>query len=780
MLVSTKWLEQLLGTTLDISTIKRTALNLGLEVEAEDNYAPMDIIIGRIENLKPHPSQKNLSILKIQTTRKVQIVTTAKNVKQGDLVLVGHAGSQLNGQTIVERDFNNVKSQGILISEQELGLAKESTGVIVLEKGSPGSLFKDIFDDQVLDMGTTPNRPDWLSIEGIARELSIGMGISPKISRYMRFHALEQHSCARSFEVRIRDLQGCPRYTARIFDNVVLKESPFWIKWRLHCMGMKAVNNIVDSTNIVMLLTGQPLHPFDLDLIKGGIIVRKARNAEEITTLEGTTFKLDKNDLVIADKDGPIALAGVIGVQRAQISNSTKKVLLESAYFDPKGIAHTSRRLGLVTEASIRFERDADISIVERTSALTGEWFKTYACAREREFISVGKKRKLNTITFSLSRLNEILSLSLTTGQIKKILKKIDVHVTGTRTLCAKIPHYRRDLKIEEDIYEEVARIFGYMKIPETMPKGWGGRVIISKNHIHEETIRNYLVGQGFSETYNLSLIASTRLVDYGFDTFVRIKNPLNERFDALRPTLFLGLLDSVNYNLSKGNRSLKLFEIGNILLPEMPYQEKRLGAILGGKQYPNFWNQADELIDYFDAKGDVEGIFHLLHIDDVRFKETSLRGFSQAVTVQLSGKELGFLGCIDESLCKEPYYYFELALARVVSFVSEPFYLPPPKYPANTRDLSFLVSEKVEVPHMVELITKVGGPVLDRVILFDFYKGENLPPDTKNLGFRLYFRASDRTLTDKEVDGFIKKIEHELSGKFSATLRKKEGDWTN
>jgi len=417
-------------------------------------------------------------------------------------------------------------------------------------------------------------------------------------------------------------------------------------------MGMSHVNNIVDITNIIMLLTGQPLHPFDLDLLKGGIIIRKAKSGEEFTTLEGTKLTLTRDDLIIADDNGPIALAGIIGARCAQITENTKRVLLESAYFDPKYIAHTSRRLGLITEASMRFERGADISAVDKASLRSGELFKRYASAKEQEFLGEGEKGKAVRIKFSLDRLNKILSLALTSDQVKSLLKKIDIQVSGRGKLLARIPHYRRDLRIEEDIYEEVARVFGYMKIPETMPQRWGGRVKIDRMRMYENNVKNYLLGQGYSEAYTLSLTASSRLLKSGFDKFVTIKNPLNERFDALRPTLFFGLLDCVNYNLSKGNRSLRFFEIGNILLPEDPFQERRLGLIVGGEQYPDFWNKRGEVIDYYDAKGIVESIFKLLHIKEIQFTEVTKRGFSQAAAVQLAGKELGFVGCIESTLC--------------------------------------------------------------------------------------------------------------------------------
>jgi phenylalanyl-tRNA synthetase beta chain len=776
MRVSLKWLEELLHTSLDIEYLKTISLSLGFEVEDDVHNVPEGIVIGKIEDLTPHPTLNESTVLHIKTSQILQIVTAAKNVKKGDLVLVCPAGTTFKEQMVGQKKFGNIVSHGMLVSEQELGLAEHSEGVIVLEKGRPGQRFQDIFDDVVLDMSTTPNRPDWLSVEGIARDIATRLDIDyNRISPTNSLYARKQQNRTASFKIKIQDIHGCPRYTGRIFDSIKVEESPFWMKWRLYSMGMNPINNVVDITNLMMLLTGQPLHPFDLDLLKGGITIRKARNNEEFTTLEGTSFTLDKDDLLITDAQGPIALAGIIGAQRAQISTKTKKVLLESAYFNPQRIAHSSRRLDLITEASMRFEEGADISITDAVSALTSTWFSRYAQAQEIQFIGVGKKGTTHSLQFSPKRLNKVLSLQLTVPQIKKILKKVGVSTTGKGILKARIPHYRRDLNIEEDIYEEVARLYGYMNIPEKPPASWGGHTKVNKGHMYEEILTNYLIGQGFDEVYTLSLLASADLREYGFNSFVTIKNPLNERFDALRPTLFVGLLNCVHHNLAKGNRSLRLFEKGNILLDKEPYQEKRLAAIIGGEHYPEFWGKKDERIIYYDAKGIVENLFTLLHIKPIEFKKTRRPLLYQAVDILHSGKILGHLGAVDEYACKEPYFYFELSLGKIFSLISAPFYIPPPRFPANTRDLSFLVHDNVEVPYMIKTIKKVGGPVLEKVILFDFYKGAQIPAETKNLGFRLYFRAPDRTLTDKEVDKFINKIEGEITRQFDAKLRKKE-----
>lgn len=776
MLVSLQWLEELLGVKLEIERIKKDALSLGLEVEETTHLAPDCLVVGKIISSEPHPRRNDLHVLRIRTDKELCIVSADTTISVNDRVLVCPAGAAFKDQTITPRDFDGIISQGMLISEQELDITERSTGVIVLEKGNPGDTFAACFDDVVLDMSATPNRPDWLSVDGIARDLAARLAIDYSTRSFInRLPNTLQANKRGPFSLTIQDKQGCPRYTARLFKSIVVKESPFWIKWRLHCMGMNAVDNVVDITNIIMLLTGHPLHPFDHDLLKGGIIVRKARPNEPFMTLEGTELKLNPDDCVIADTTGPIALGGIIGSPRAQISSSTNRVVLESAYFDPKTIAHTSRRLGVITEASMRFERGGDLHAVDGVSDLTGAWFKQYASAEEYHYVNAGKRAKPITISFTPDRLNEVLALSLKKTEIRKLLKKVDVKITGADTLTAHVPHHRRDLLIAEDIYEEVARIYGYMNIPETMPGQWGGRVTFDANRKPETTIRNYLVGQGFSEAYNLSLIASSQVEQTGFNDFVTLKNPLNERFDALRPTLFIGLIDSVNYNLSKGNRSLKLFEIGNILLNQEPFQECRIGIVLGGKRYPDHWERSDERLDYYDLKGIVENLCRILHVEDISFNTAARTGLTQSATMLIAGKELGYLGSIDPLYCREPYYYAELSLEKLVAMRSEPCYIAPAKFPANTRDLSFLVDKAVTVPHLMASIQKMGGPVLEQVTLFDYYEGSNIPERCKNLGFRLFFRAPDRTLNDREIDKFVDKIENEIAKRFDAKLRKKE-----
>ncbi|MEO0095667.1 MAG: phenylalanine--tRNA ligase subunit beta [candidate division WOR-3 bacterium] len=771
MLVSVKWLEEILNTKLDIKILEKIANNLGMEIVERTKMCPGDMVIGRILKIVPHPTLKNLNILEIKADSYHQIVTSATNIKESDLIFVVGAGKKFREQVVKERDFDGIKSTGMLVSEEEMGIAEKSTGVIVLDRGKEGANFEHFFDDIVLEIKVNTNRPDLLSVIGLAREFSIGLGIKFSFNEKIP----EQSNHPDSSLVRIIDLDGCPRYTARLFENINVKESPFFMKWRLYCMGMKGINNVVDITNINMLLYGQPLHPFDFDLLKGPVIIRKAHKNEQFVTLEGTVFKLDEKDLVIADKNGPIALGGIIGARCSQITNSTKRVLLESAYFNPIRIAHTRRRLGLQTEASLRFERGADLSMVDEVSRVTGEGFKLFAGANEVRFISAGKKAKTKAVSFSLNRMNTILSLNLKPEEVKKLLGKCGIKVSGKNMLKAAIPHYRYDLGIEEDIYEEVARIYGYMNIPDETPKRWAVTKISDKSRNFIKFLKSYMIGLGFSETYNLSLVSAERLESLGYSEFVKLRNPLNERFNALRPTLFLGLLDTVHYNISKGNYSLKLFEVGNVLLNSEPFEEKRLGAIMGGERYPNFWENTNQQLNYYDVKGVVETVFEALRIKEIEFQEYQQKGFSQAVKIAYSDNELGYLGVIAPELCEKEFYYFEISIDKMLLLVSEPFYNPPSKFPANIRDLAFLFDEDVEVPVVKSFISRVGGPILEKIVLFDYYKGKNIPEGKKNLGFRLFFKAPDRTLTDDEVDRFITKIVSEVKNNFGAILRAKE-----
>jgi len=777
MLLSIKWLEELLGVGLDIDKLPRIVLSLGMEIENQRRFAPASVVVGRIRKITPHPKLKNLDILEIALHKPIQIVSAAKNVKTGDRVLVCPAGTKFGELPVQEKEFEGVRSEGMLVSEQELGLAEKSEGVIVLNRGDEGKPFDKVFDDLVVEIKAFPNRPDWLSMIGVCRELAIALGVNYRPP----FTDAAQANRAGEYRVQIKDLKGCPRYTARIFDEVRIKASPFETKWRLRCMGMNSINDFVDATNIMMLLTGQPLHPFDLDKLRGGIGVRRARKDEEFTTLEGKVLKLNHRDLVICDDEGVIALAGIIGGRGSEISSRTTRLLLESAVFDPGLIAHTARRLGIKTEASIRFEEGADLAVVDEVSRLTAEYFRGLGPVRETEYIAAGKKAAPRTIKVSVPRLNERLSLRLSDPRVKAVLKKAQITAAGSRTLKIGVPHYRRDLMIEEDVFEEVARIYGYMNIPETPQQKWIDNTLVpEKNRRHEEAIRNFLVGRGFCETYNLSLVASRRLDEIGYEGYVRVKNPLNERFDALRPSLLPGLVDTVNYNLSKGNRSLRLFEIGNVLTAADPFQEKRLVVILGGDRYPGHWREGDKKLDYYDAKGVVEALFELLRIAPVDYKSRPVKGLDYAVSVSVSGTELGYLGGLNPDFGETQFYACELTLDRLWPFITEPFYIPPGRFPANTRDLSFLVDEEVAVPAVIGLIRKVGGPVLEEVSLFDYYRGKSLPGDKKSYGFRLYFRAPDRTLTDQEVDAFVRKVVDEVGVKFRAQLRGKEDDWTS
>lgn len=777
MLVSIRWLEEMLGTRLEVAHLKEVMPRYGMEIESEARCAPAGILIGKITSLEPHPRESHLVVLGVEAGKPLRIVSAATNIKAGDHVLVVPVGGRLAGNEVAAREFSGVLSEGVLVSEQELGLAERSTGVIVVEPAVPGTDFSGVYDDEVVDVKAFANRPDWLAVSGVAREIAIALG------RRLRVPATKPVALSgkEHFPVKIVDLRGCPRYTATVLEGVTIADSPFAVKWRLHCMGMKPINNVVDATNIVMLQDGQPLHPFDLDLLHGGIVVRPAHKGEQFKTLEGSALHLTTEDLVIADHEGAVALAGVIGSKRAEITPHTTRVLLESACFDPRRVAHTSRRLGVRTEAAERFERGADIGAVDAAAMKAVVEMARLGCGGRRTgYTARGRTGRPVKVSFQLEHLNKFLALNLTAAKVKSLLQRSGLAVTGAKTMRVAIPSYRRDLAIREDVYEEVVRLLGYMHIPEQPSRNTLVGASLDARHDLERAVKAMFVGRGFNEVYTLSLVAGKRLRELGLDRHVRIANPLNERFDALRPSLFPGILDCVLYNRTRGNAALRLFEIGNVLHDTEPFQSRHLGFVMGGPRYPDFWDEADTTTDYFDAKGMIEALFAFLHIPEPAFKPGERKGAQDVLLVISAGVEVGWLGEIAPRECQGGYYYGELDLDELPSHAAARGYVPPGRYPANIRDLSFLVPKEVEVPAMMALVRKYSGPALENVSVFDYYQGKNIPADKKSVGFRLHFRAPDRTLGDAEVDSVVARVVAEMTKNYQAALRSKEVNWTN
>ena len=799
MKVSRLWFNQYLGKRLKIEKMIDLLIKLGFgcEIETVTNFGDglENVFVARISELKYHPHDRHLLIAGLDVGRdKAQVVTAAHNVKVADLVLLARPGSRIMGAEVGEKDFAGIVSQGMFVSEQELGLGGKSEGVIVLEREHhdpsgrvvrvrPGQRFADIFDAEVLDLETTAVRADWWSVLGIARELG------RMFEQVMPPGHLPREKNV-DLGIVVKDRKGCPLYTGRLVEGVTVRESPFWMKWRLHTHGINPINSVVDATNLVMLQFGQPLHVFDYERLAGGasgsgkkIVVRRARPGEVFVTLDGTRLEL-KDQLMICDADRPVALAGVVGGLESGINQNTKTVLIESAYFDPILVSRTSKVLNVRTESSIRFEKGVDFIGVEAASFVTGQMLAYYAGGRPSAYQKVGRVPSPRRMAVSFERVKNLLSIDISRAEFVRILKNLELAPKGAENISLRdtvvritVPSYRNDLKWEADIAEEVARMYGYDRIPEKVSP----RPVFEYKHDEmsalEARVKAYMVGKGFDECCSLSLVSEQDLVNLGQTEFLRVKNPLSERYNALRPTLLVNLLNNLDTNLARSNLDLRLFEVGRVFIPsgeKLPREVVYLGAVCGGSDSPLFWEEGRDY-DFYDAKGFVSGLFEMLGMGNVAYHPTSFKYFKdgRSARIVIDNKIIGCIGLLDLPSAARSYYYFDVNLDEVLARIQGAIFMPLPKYPVVTRDLSFLVDAGMPAANLLAVVKKAAGPLLKDLQMFDCFSGGNLPQGKKNLGFRLVFRSEERTLKDEDVDRIIHHIEKTAFERTGAALRK-------
>lgn len=630
--------------------------------------------------------------------------------------------------------------------------------------------------DTVLDVAVLPNRAhDCLSHQGIAWELAAIGNLS-----FKRKQANVEENKAKNIKdylkVEVRDRKSCPRYTSRVILEVTVKPSPKWLRDRLAVLGQNSINNLVDAANYVMLMLGQPLHVFDLDKIEGKtLIVRKAKKGERIVTLDGNRVSLDPSDLIIADRSQALAIAGIKGGKKAEVTERTKNIALESAHFDPMGIRRTSRRIGVRTEASWRFENgtppalcsaalDTLASLIVRVAG--GE---VAAGARDTK----AREDPPRIIGWNPDRVRGLLGADISDKEMADILKRLGFEIrTGKNTHLARVPWWRLDMEGEADIAEEIGRLWGYMNIPSWLPSS----VLITPKQNTEaalaEKMRNGFSYLGFSETYNRSFIGN-RHVDWlprAYPNLAPIANPLSDEQKYLRPTLLFSLLENVRENL-KHVKSVRLFEIGNIFsLSGKKRIDERLmcaGVIAQRKE-----STRAEL--FFEAKGAVDGILERLGVDEVwyddarptsDYSDQRVWHKGRVAEIKVQNKEIGTMGELSPAFAAEAgvdvrVAAFEIALEPLFALVTEKAeYRPVSKYPAVERDISVLVPREVKIDTVQEIIERAGGRLLSDSDLFDIYEGEHLEAEQKSLAFHLVFQSPERTLTDKELTAVFAKI---------------------
>jgi phenylalanyl-tRNA synthetase beta chain len=655
----------------------------------------------------------------------------------------------------------------------DVKIAPEKLAELLTMSGLTVASIEKTSNDHILDIEVTSNRPDWLSYIGVARELAAISGEKlkvPVISDRVKGQASRIKAA-----VKIDDKKLCPRYTARIISNVKVGESPAWLKTKIEAMGLRSVNNIVDITNFCLFETGEPMHAFDLDKISGQeIVVRKAKKGEKISAIDGIERTLDDSNLVIADKDRAVAIAGVMGGLNTEVTGSTKNILLEAASFDPISIRRTSRKLGISTDSSYRFERRIDIENIIYSSNRAVGLILELAGGEPGELVDVGAKEEdKRIIDLRYARLNKILGVEIPKTKVESILNALGL-VTKASTnegLKLEVPHCRHDIEKEIDLIEEVSRIYGYDKIPLTIPNIIDQPVRRQLEGIVKARTRQALTGLGLDEILTYSLLSKKFLGMAGLDgkNIVEIKNPLSIEQEVMRPSLLIGLFNSILWNLNRKIKDIKFFELGNIYEKEGEdkFAEKLTLSIGLAGQISIGWAGGSRPAGFFDLKGIVETLFSELGIINYSFKDVKDERFSAAARalIEINGEAAGVMGAAASKILngfdiKDKVYAAEIYIDQIMKHVKlEKRFNELPKYPSVFRDISIIVGKEASNEEILALIKKAGGPILKEAKLIDRYIGKQIPEGKASLTYRLEYQDPKKTLEDKDVQAAHSKI---------------------
>ncbi|MGV8058695.1 MAG: phenylalanine--tRNA ligase subunit beta [Smithellaceae bacterium] len=788
MLVSLKWLKDYVAVDLTASELAELLTMAGLEVDEIKIIKPAfsGVIVAEIISVKPHPSADKLSLCEVTDgSQTYPIVCGAKNIKAGNIVPLAKVGAIIpGGYTIKSSVLRGEKSDGMLCSEAELEIGDDTSGILQLPPNTPlGKPLEEIFDlnDTVLDVSITPNRADCLSMIGIAREVAAITGKKMKITAGDIRESAEDINSLTS--VKIMDSDLCPRYTARMIKDVKVGPTPVWMKTRLEAVGLRSINNVVDVTNFVMLEMGQPLHSFDFRFLEEGrIVVRKSKLDEEFISLDGKSRKLDAGTLLICDGVKPVAIGGIMGGLNSEVKDDTQTVFLESAYFNPSSIRRSARRLAMPTDAAFRFERGIDpegvLHALNRAATLIASLSGGSICKNYIDEYPL-KVQMAADIPLRLNRINAIIGTSIKSKDVVRILQSIgmDIRETEKGRYLVTPPTYRVDITREADLIEEIARLYGYDRVPVTLPNVSIAEMATIPRLDLEEKIRHLLTGAGYTEVVNYSFVNSLS-IDYlclkendERRRLVQIKNPLVEDQSVMRTTMVFGLLGNLKKNTNNGCFNLKLFEMGRIFLSRgegnLPEEKNILSGLLSGTIGEDLWNSKQNA-DFYDIKGCVANIFSDLKIDNCRYRSENPEPFlhpGKSCNIYLNDIKIGCAGQLhpdvqDRMDLKINSYVFEINLDILAEHISGGItYKEISKYPAVTRDVAFLIGSGVETDQMLNIVLSQKEDLLENVVIFDIYAGKGLAEETKSLGMRFSYRSPDRTLTDLEVNNVHEKI---------------------
>jgi phenylalanyl-tRNA synthetase beta chain len=802
MKVTLNWLKDYVEINIATKDLVNLLTMAGLEVgEVVTTGEGFDkVVVAEIKKIRKHPNADKLSLVEVKTDRETfSIVCGAKNIREGQRVPLALVEAKLpNGIQIKKSKIRGEMSEGMLCSETELGLGQDASGIMILSSALPlgGNLGEALgLKDTVLDVSITPNRPDCLCVIGVAREIA---ALTHQRIKYPPLSLADKgQEIHQRTSVTILDPDLCPRYVARMIEDVKIGPSPSWMRNRLEKVGIRSISNVVDVTNYVMMEYGQPLHAFDFEFLEGGrIVVRRAKAGEEFVTLDGVKRILDKEILMICDGVKPVAIAGVMGGLNSEIKEDTRIVLLESAYFNPAGNRRAARQLGLETEAAYRFGRGVDyggcLKAANRATQLIQELGGGRIVDGAVDVYPVPIKPP--SIRLSVQKVRQVLGTEVPAQKVRTYLEGLELGVQDENgdIFMVTPPSFRSDLERQIDLIEEVARLDGYEGIPVTLPKGPPSSEERSGEFLLERKALDVLMHRGYHEviTYSFTSPTSWDLLGLVADDprrkHLRILNPLTEDFSVMRTSLIPGLLETARYNISRKNLNFRLFELKKVFLPQagekLPKEVKYLAGLAAGVDREPHWAFVPRPIDFYDVKGCVEDLLEALQIEGVRYERVGDIPYlhpGKASRIQCGKEDLGVLGEVHPQALGRyeipgKAYLFEMNFEEMLKLARKgKRFQPLPKFPAVYRDLSLVVDEGLEVEKVAETIWSFQQPFIDEVNLFDVYRGAPIPGGKKGISYRIRYQANDRTLTDEEVNGYQERIIFQLMEIFQAELRR-------
>lgn len=805
MKVSYQWLSQYVDIhDIDPYELANRLTNSGVAVDIVEkrDKGIEKIVIGYVTESGKHPNAEKLSLCKVNVgnNESLQIVCGAANVAKGQKVPVALVGAILPNDVKIKRaKLRGIESEGMICSAKELGLNEKllpkgkTDGILVLpDDAVTGERLEPLLglDDYILELDLTPNRSDCLSMIGVAYEVAAILGREVHLPENKLGTRISDDS---KVKVEIEAKEACPHYASKLMTGVKIDESPQWLQNYLIAAGIRPINNVVDITNYVLMEYGQPLHAFDFERFdQPNILVRLAKQNEKVITLDDQERELDDQMMLITDGVKPVAIAGVMGLANSEVTEDTTTILLESAYFNGASIRRTSKKLGLRSEASLRFEKGVDPNRIHAALNRASQMLVEIAGARlegdiyEHRIEEYEEKK----ITIQPEQVNQLLGTEIDKDEMISIFKRLGFTVTVSEgSLLVDVPTRRQDISIVADLVEEIARLYGYDNIPTTLPGGVYIQGGLTDMQLLRRNIRNLLESSGLQEviTYTFTNSRLQRIVQGLADEIkpISLAMPLSEDKQILRTTLVPNLLEAAKYNINRRIPDVSIYEMGAAFitkedfLSKLPEEKLIIAGLLTGS-LPKYWKGGNQLIDFYYVKGILEDLFNNLGLTEVKFSAASLEGYhpGRAAKLLINNDLVGYIGQLHPKVQQQydlnEAFIFELDLGGMIENAdTEIDYLPLPKYPAIQRDIAIVVEKELEVKDLINTIEESAKELLESLTLFDVYTGEQLGKDKKSIAFSLTFRSREKTLTDEEVSHLSDQILSVLKEKYQAELRK-------